>query len=314
MIIKDPIYGKQKIEEGILKELVSSKELLRLKKIAQFGVPDKYYWIKGFSRYEHSVGVMLLLRILGADLETQVAGLIHDVSQKAFSHVADWVFGSQVSEDGHDLGHEEFIAETRIPAILKNHGFDFKKVIEPLNYPALDRHIPHLCVDRVDFALREFKMWAAPKLVKECLESLLIHEDRLVFDNVATTEKFGKNYLKLQTEHWGSRQAVARYELFSRILKDGVKKGVVKPKDFYQTDDFIIKKLESNNEFREELKPLKKKKLPRTDGKKRIRKKFRYVDPEVLIGGKPARLSKIRPRFLKEIEKHRQINEKGILV
>lgn len=314
MIIKDPVYGKQKIDEDVLKELVSSKELLRLKNIAQFGVPDKYYWIKGFSRHEHSVGVMLLLRVLGADLETQVAGLIHDVSQKAFSHVADWVFGSQVSEDGHDLGHEEFITKTKVPAILKKHGFNFKKVIEPLNYLALDRHIPHLCADRVDYTLREFKMWAAPKLVKECLDSVLIYEDRLVFNNDVTAEKFGKNYLELQTKHWGGREAVVRYELFSRILKDGVKKGLVKPKDFYQTDDFIIKKLESNKEFREKLRPLKKKRLPRTDGKKSARKKFRYVDPEVLVDGKPVRLSKIRPRFLKEIEKHRKINKKGILV
>jgi hypothetical protein len=80
MIINDKIYGKVKIEEPVLLKLLKSPSVLRLKNISQFGVPDLYYHFKNYSRYEHSVGVMILLRKLGATLEEQVAGLLHDVS------------------------------------------------------------------------------------------------------------------------------------------------------------------------------------------------------------------------------------------
>jgi len=50
------------------------------------------------TRFDHSVGVMLLIRKLGAGsspasalLKEQVAALLHDVSHTAFSHVIDYV-------------------------------------------------------------------------------------------------------------------------------------------------------------------------------------------------------------------------------
>lgn len=63
----------------------------RLKGISQFRIPDKYYFKDNYSRFEHSIGVMVLLGKLGASQEEQIAGLLHDVSHKAFSHVYDWV-------------------------------------------------------------------------------------------------------------------------------------------------------------------------------------------------------------------------------
>ena len=47
------------------------------------------------TRYEHSVGVMLLARRVGGGLREQVAALLHDVSHTAFSHVIDHVFHDQ---------------------------------------------------------------------------------------------------------------------------------------------------------------------------------------------------------------------------
>jgi hypothetical protein len=108
MKINDKIYEKVEIEEPVLLELLKSSSVLRLKNISQFGVPDKYYHFKNYSRYEHSIGVMILLRKLGATLEEQIAGLLHDVSVLAFSHVIDWVFanGRDGVEDYHDSIHE----------------------------------------------------------------------------------------------------------------------------------------------------------------------------------------------------------------
>ena len=44
--------------------------------------------------FEHSLGVYLLLRRLGADRREQVAGLLHDISHTAFSHAVDFLISS----------------------------------------------------------------------------------------------------------------------------------------------------------------------------------------------------------------------------
>lgn len=84
MTVFDKIYGREDIKEPVLQELLKTEPVLRLKGISQFGMPNRYYPFKGFSRYEHSVGVMLLLGRLGASVEEQVAGLLHDVSHLRF--------------------------------------------------------------------------------------------------------------------------------------------------------------------------------------------------------------------------------------
>jgi len=121
MRIKDNIYGEFTVNDKALVELLRNPLLLRLKNISQFGVPNEYYHHKNFNRYEHSVGVMLLLRKLGANLEEQIAGLLHDVSTLAFSHITDWVFadgGTKGSaENYHDTINHDFIYKSDIPKV-----------------------------------------------------------------------------------------------------------------------------------------------------------------------------------------------------
>ncbi len=106
MIIKDRVYGIFKVTSPVILELIKSPSLLRLKKIAQYGVPDKYYHLRGYSRYEHSLGVMLLLKKLGASEKEQIAGLLHDISHTAFSHLVDWVLDQGDKEIFQDDNHK----------------------------------------------------------------------------------------------------------------------------------------------------------------------------------------------------------------
>ena len=102
MKIKNIVYGEEEINEGVLIELVNSKEVQRLKNITLTGIPEEYYFRKVSSRFGHSVGVMILLRRLGADLKEQIAGLLHDVSHTAFSHLVEWLFGDPMEGDARD--------------------------------------------------------------------------------------------------------------------------------------------------------------------------------------------------------------------
>ena len=320
MIVKDKIYGKVKIKEPILLELLKCPAILRLKKISQYGVPDKYYHFKNYSRYEHSVGVMLLLRKIGATLEEQVAGLLHDVSVLAFSHISDWVFavGRDGVEDYHDTIHEAFIRKTEVPKILDRFDFVLERILEKHNFSLLERSVPDLCADRVDYALREFKDWLNPKIVSSCIKGLVNYNSEMVFSDEKPALDFAVNFLELQTKHWGGYQAMMRYHLFSEALKIALDKKILSEKDFYKDEQFVLNKFEKSQDkiIKSILKILKNKELKgiNSNSGKKIVKKFRYVDPKVISNGGLVRLSKLFPKFQTSIEKHREINKKGLIV
>ena len=154
MEIIDRVYGRQEIRETVLIELVRSRPLARLKGINQAGVSKYLNLRKDVTRFEHSVGVMLLLRKFQASIVEQIAGLLHDVPHTAFSHVADFVHINEHHEF-HELFHEQVIAASEIPQILKKHGIP-ELVIHPEKFSLLEQKIPDLCADRIDYALRDF--------------------------------------------------------------------------------------------------------------------------------------------------------------
>jgi hypothetical protein len=321
VIIKDNVYGQFEINEPVLEELLVSPPLLRLKKISQFGIPPQFYHFKYFYRYEHSLGVMLLLRKLGASLEEQVAGLIHDISHLAFSHVADWVFAEgnkRGEEDLQDSLFEKFVRETQVGKILKKHCFDVDRLIDESNYPLLEKKIPDLCADRIDSSLREFKYWLNPALVEASLADLTVFDQKIVFKSPKTAFNFAFNFLELQRLHWGGREAIVRYYLFAQALKAALAKKIISQDDFYQDDEYILNKIEKSGVF--EIKEIlavmaegKIKALPRKT-KEKVVKKFRHVDPEIIQKNRLVRLSAVEPKFKKALLKNRQINEKGIIV
>jgi len=320
MKYKDKIYGIIEIKESILLELLKSSSVLRLKKISQFGIPDKYYHFKNFTRYEHSIGATILLKKLGATLEEQVAGLLHDVSHLSFSHISDWVFanGRDGIEDYQDAIHKTFIKKTEIPKILKKYDFVLDRILDEHNFTLLERKAPDLCVDRIDYALREFKDWLNPKIVNGCIKGLMNHNGEIVFSNKKSAFDFAVNYLELQTKHWGGYQAMTRYHLFSNALKIAIDKKILTKDDFYKDEEFVLNKFEKtkNQEIKSILKLLKNNNLEslKNNSGKKIIKKFRYVDPKIFINGKLKRLSDINSKFKKILNKHRNINEKGLLV
>jgi len=319
MKIIDSVYGEFCVEEPVLLELINSKPFQRLKKITQYGIPYEYYMYKGFSRYEHSIGVLLLLKKFNADLEEQIAGLVHDISHPAFSHVVDWMVGNHEKEDYQDSVHSKFLAKSDISTILKKYDFDINSIADLKNFRLLDKEIPEVCADRLDYALREFKEWANPDIVKECYNSIIVIGDRLVFSKRKTAEDFGRTFLKCQNEHWSGAEAVVRYCLMSDILKYAVDKAIVNPEDFMQDDYFIINKLKKSNDEKilNALEQLSEKIIFENDYLNPeicAKKKFRYVNPEYLEDGKIKRLSENIEEFNALIEKSRQMNEEGVNV
>ncbi|MDO8686755.1 MAG: HD domain-containing protein [Candidatus Berkelbacteria bacterium] len=303
MLIKDRIYGNFNIKEPVIIELIKSKPIQRLKGIAQFGLPDKYYFLKGYSRYEHSIGVMLLLIKLEANLEEQVAGLLHDISHSAFSHVFDWVVGTSESEDYQDSIHNKFMNQKKIKDIINKYHLNFNEITNLENFSLLEREIPNLCADRIDYSLREFPVRSR----KYCLSNLTVRNNKIVFQNKKAAKLFGITFIGLQVNHWGSLEAVARYSLLADTLKKALKKKLIKKKDFLFNDKYIIDILKKDAQLKDELSVLKNKKLDTSILNRFIntKNKFRYVDPIYIEKDRLERLSKKDISFRKLIVRSR---------
>ena len=177
MLIRDDIYQGFEITSTVILELLETEAFQRLKRISQFGMPDEYYHINGFSRYAHSLGVYALLNKLGASEEEQVAGLLHDVSHAAFSHLVDWVIGDIEKEDYQDKRHLSTLLQPELSGVLERHGYSPHEIADYHRFGLLEKAAPDLCADRIDYLLREVGFEAAWM----CLPQLRVFNGEIVF-------------------------------------------------------------------------------------------------------------------------------------
>jgi uncharacterized protein len=313
MKIAEPIYGAVEITDPVILELMDSDPVKRLKGIAQYGVPDPYYHLPNFSRFEHSLGVMLMLRLLGASVEEQIAGLLHDVSHTAFSHIVDWVVGSGLTESYQDDQHAKIILSSSIPQILLSFGFIPERIVDYHHYGLLERDAPDICADRFDYALREIPLAISHQIFAKAL----VKNNQIVMADKETAVLFGREYLKLQMDHWGGFEAASRYRLFANMLRLALEQKIITMDDFDKDDAYVISKLlsSSNQTILHQLEVFKLKSfasLPKSDTV--VHKKFRYLDPLFIDGNKLTRASDANPDFKAEIDQARQENALGIRI
>src|SRR5919204_858535 len=154
-VFRDALWGEIDVTEPVVAELVRSAPVQRLRGIHQAGA-GHYLFPKQrrCTRFEHSLGVMGLLALLGAPLEEQVAGLLHDVPHTAFSHTVDVLFPNE-EHNYHERFHAAVVMASPIPAILENYRVPLRAALEPGRYPQLEQPLPDLCADRIDYALRD---------------------------------------------------------------------------------------------------------------------------------------------------------------
>ncbi len=300
MEINDRVYGAEEINEDVLIDLINSDSVQRLEGISQWGIPEEYYYKKGFSRLEHSFGVMILLKKIGADLKEQIAGLLHDVSHTAFSHVVDWAIGDPTKEDYQDSIHKKIIENSEIPGILDKFGFDFRELSDIENFLLLERQAPSLCADRIDYTLKELELEKGFDFANNFFKKLLTKNKELVFEEESIAELFGREYMKLQNEHWTSNQARARYYILANILNTALGSGVISHSDLRSTDDYVLSLLNKskNKEILLNLDLLRKGfYVEDVEEGIELKKKFRYVDPGVSVNGSIKRLSEVSETY-----------------
>ncbi|MBU0666988.1 MAG: HD domain-containing protein [Nanoarchaeota archaeon] len=321
MIITDRVYGETIISEDVLIGLINSNPLQRLKGINQAGASQFTIPGKTVTRYEHSIGVMILLRILGAPVEEQITGLLHDVPHTAFSHVIDFVFPNK-NHEFHEKFQEHIINNSEIPEILKKHGFSLERILDEKNFPLLEKNIPDLCTDRVDYFLRDMTAtnYCSKERIKKYLNNLIVKDNEIICKEKNTTKRFAEDYLVMDESNWSHPLEVTLYNLLADAIRIGVEKSILTQEDLFKDDQYVYSKLQNskNNDIMRKLKMINTNltiKDDMNDYDFYTKNKLRYIDPKFLDENKKIRtVSEISPKFKKTIEKHNNWINKGFYI
>lgn len=311
MLYHDSIYGPAEISEPVLADLLHSAAMQRLKGVLQHGVTALIGVTAATTRFDHSVGAMLLARRLGAPLKEQIAALLHDVSHTAFSHVIDFVFDSHENQSYHEEKKQDYVAASDLPAKLAHHGYDWRDFMDDDAFPLLEQPSPALCADRLDYFLRGCIPLglATPQGVKTALDKLVVDDGRIAVSDLAVARWLAYTYIASDRTSWANLREVGLYELTARAIKAALRLGIMSEADVWRTDDALWEKLHQTDDhglqtllrqisadtrcIRDECAPTF-----------RVRTKLRTIDPPVLANGEVLPLSAIDDSFARYREQY----------
>lgn len=247
MIIKDCIYGEFEIDD-VLAEIIETPEIQRLKKIYQGGssiLVNKHWDV---TRYEHSIGTMLLIKMLNGNVEEQIAGLIHDISHTAFSHVVDRALDFK-NEDYHEYLFENIVKNSNIPNILKTNGFNVERILDESNWSILEKKAPKLCADRIDYTLRDLYHYKkiTKKEIKNFLNSLIFKDNEIMINSLESSIWFVNTYYKEVIGYLMNPLNLYASHNLSEAIKIALNLKILNKSDLLKTDSEVLNILKNSN-------------------------------------------------------------------
>ena len=107
-----------------------------------------------YHRYEHSLGVALIVWRFTNDLKQAVAGLLHDIATPAFAHVIDFLRGDYMTQEATEEGTRERIAADHdLMEHLDRYSLSLDDVYDYHLYPIADNDSPRLSADRLEYTI-----------------------------------------------------------------------------------------------------------------------------------------------------------------
>lgn len=307
MRINDRIYGETNVEDALVEDILASPFFARLRGVDQAGYARPFFKAS-FSRFEHSLGVFVLLRRHGAPREEQIAGLIHDISHTAFSHCVDYAVseGSQKHHSHQDDVFLSYLASTDIPAIISRHGMDPAYLSDSDHFPLQEQLLPDLCADRIDYSLRQAMAMAylTPLACKELLSRLSADGERWVFDTRDAAMKYARLFAALNREIWSGVSSAVMFITTGMYLRRALDRSYITKEDLFTTDAIVLEKIVRHHAADHELVKLFRRmdgktpyQLQRSSSALQVFCKSRAVDPLFRENDRVMRLSEVNAEW-----------------
>jgi len=323
----DKVYGEVRIEEPLVLEIIESSCFQRLKGIDQAGYLPLYANPKSLplsqlkhNRFEHSVGVFILLKKFNASLEEQVSGLLHDLSHSVFSHCIDYVFdeGSETDQSYQDNIFVDFVKTTKIPNILEKYNFNLDYILNEDNFPLLEKNLPDLCADRIDYSLRSLVCFqeSNSEEIKYFLNSLTIKNNQWFFSDLESAKKYALLFSNLNKNYYAGLWSAIMFRTVGDAMKYALEKEYISKDDLWTTEDEVLAKIREYQKQDRKLDIL----LKRMDNKIKFENnpkdydaqvfcKSRIVDPLFKNDGLIIRLSEVNNEWAVVVEKESKPKE-----
>ncbi len=317
----DAIYGPCAITAPVLLDLLNARAVRRLRGVLQHGISGLLGHTRAITRYEHSVGTMLLVQRLGGRLEEQVAALLHDVSHTAFSHVIDFVFDDHGTQSYHERMKRWWVAQTDVPEVLRRHGLDWEDFLSDEPFPLLEQPSPSLCADRLDYFLRDataLGVLSATDARSVC-DHLVVAHGHVAVSDVQTARLIGDRYMQADEASWSNPAEAVLYELTARAIRVALSRGAIADADLWGTDAELWGSLGRSDDpvvAEAVARVTRPYTLVKCDAAPtlRLRPKVRTVDPDVVCAGGVRRLSELDPAFARCRREYLRRKSDGIAV
>lgn len=300
----------------VLRELCEAPAMQRLQDVGmncgcEYTSFPKFRRCAPYSRFDHSLGVGLIVWHFTHDEKQAASGLLHDISTPSFAHVVDFMNGDYLTQESTELDTEQVIRSSQaLLQTLERFGLSVREVCDYHLYPIADNDTPRLSSDRLEYTFGNGLNYGFIKedTLLRMYRDLTVGENEdalpeLMFRTDALALAFARLALQCSKVYVSDEDRFAM-EALSRLLKRAVSRGVLSRGDLMRTESEVIRALCSDPECCAEWNTYRGYSVLLTSaqpqpGWYQVNAKKRHIDP--IIEGR-GRVSAVFPEFKAELD------------
>ncbi|MBQ6173196.1 MAG: HD domain-containing protein [Clostridia bacterium] len=303
------VWAEDPAIPGFLRRCAETPAVRRLRDVGmncgcEYTSFARFRGLAPYSRFDHSMGVALIVWRFTRDPAQSVAGLLHDIATPVFAHVVDFMNGDYLTQESTEAGTEEIIRRSpELGRCLRDLGLTVADVSDYHRYPIADNDAPRLSADRLEYTLGNAVRYGfcTEEQARRFFEDLTVGtdgegRDELVFRDRETAEAFAMTALRCSAVYVSDEDRYAM-QILSELLRYALDIGVLTPRDLHTTEPEVIAALLRDGrtaarwrDFRS-MARIRRADSPGPDGEwRRVRAKKRYIDPSVTGMGRVSRL------------------------
>ncbi len=208
-----------------------------------------------YSRYDHSMGVALIVWHFTRSMEQALAALFHDVTTPTFAHAVDFLNGDHLRQESTEAGVAECLAASpEICGLLAEYGISLDDISDYHRYPVADNDSPALSADRLEYTIGNLFNYgfASVEQLRIFYEDLTVGSDEqnlpeLTFRTPEKAAEFARLALKTSRVYVADEDRFAM-EALAQLLRQAMVRGVLTYADLGGTEPRLIEKLCADGE------------------------------------------------------------------
>lgn len=281
-----------------LREFSAVPPMVRLKEVGmncgcEYTHFPRFADIGPYSRYDHSLGVALIVWHFTRNVEQALAGLFHDIATPVFAHVVDFLNGDHLQQESTETGTAAWIAASpELYGLLERYGLTVEQVADYHRYPIADNPAPALSADRLEYTPGNLLNYGFADIeqIRAFYEDLTVGEDEadrpeLAFQTPEVAAVFIKAALRNSRVYVADEDRFAMQAL-ADLLRLALERGTLRRDELWGTERSVIQKLGTDPVcgpvwrcFCRYSRILQRKERPETGYWIQVSAKKRWIDP-----------------------------------